>query len=167
VETGGAQAAADPAFQKSTTCLPSKKSRVFPELQHWLDAFPAAARAALHATVHIPGVRAGAPGCPGVRGGRGGERHGGNAVVGVLSIAARRSRRRSTRVFTGRPRSWIRSTDGWLTTSGRSQSIWYGAQRPLAADYDDLMRMLAAEIDSEPDRRAFISSCRQFRSQGT
>jgi TIR domain len=36
-----------------------------------------------------------------------------------------------------------------------------------AADHDDLMRMLAAEIDSEPDRRAFISSCRQFRSQGT
>ena len=36
-----------------------------------------------------------------------------------------------------------------------------------AADFDDLTRMLAAEIDSEPDRRAFISSCRQFRSQGT
>ena len=35
-----------------------------------------------------------------------------------------------------------------------------------AADFDDLTRMLAAEIDSEPDRRAFISSCRQFRSQG-
>jgi hypothetical protein len=36
-----------------------------------------------------------------------------------------------------------------------------------AADFDDLTRMLAAEIDSEPDRRAFISSCRQLRSPGS
>jgi hypothetical protein len=34
-----------------------------------------------------------------------------------------------------------------------------------AADVDDLTRKLAAEIDSESDRREFISSCRQFHRQ--
>lgn len=34
-----------------------------------------------------------------------------------------------------------------------------------AADVDDLTRKLAAEIDSESDRREFISSCRQLRRQ--
>jgi TIR domain len=34
-----------------------------------------------------------------------------------------------------------------------------------ATDVDDLTRKLAAEIDSESDRRAFINSCGQFRRQ--
>jgi hypothetical protein len=35
-----------------------------------------------------------------------------------------------------------------------------------AADLDDMTQMLAAEIDSEPDRHAFISCCRHFRAHG-
>jgi hypothetical protein len=146
--------------------VPSKSLEYFLSSQHWLDAFPPPREphylrlcTFLASALAVPG----APASPAAAAAA--------AATDTAAMPSSASRR-----------------DSRVAAAGRAFSL-QGAQRDqfdrqlahyigpvakhlvrraaaTAADFDDMTRLLAAEIDSEPDRRAFISSCRLFRSHG-
>lgn len=122
--------------------VPSKSLEYFLSSQHWLDAFPPPREPHyLRLCTFLASALAvpGAPASPAA------------AAGGALSLEAAQLNQ-----FDRRLAHYIGPVAKHLVRRAAA----------TATDFDDMTRLLAAEIDSEPDRRAFISSCRLFRSHG-
>jgi TIR domain len=134
--------------------LPSKSLEYFLSSQHWLDAFPPPREPHyLRLCTFLSAVLA----APAVA-----------AESAAAATAPSRSPREDHVAAVGRAISLDATQLGQFD---RLLAHYIGpvakhlVRRAVssAADIDDMTRMLAAEIDSEPDRHAFVHSCRHFR----
>ena len=147
--------------------LPSKSLEYFLSSQHWLDAFPPPLEPHYMRLCTFLASALALPVAPASPAPAAAANNTAALPSSASSVSPRNSRVAARHVFSPQAAQLNQIDRRLAHYIGPVAKHLVRCAAAAAADFDDLMRMLAAEIDSEPDRRAFINSCRQFRSQGT